>query len=114
MTTFRQFLKQHLETHPAFAERWRSNKPMRDIIAAIIKARIDRKLTQADVAGKAHCTINDVHCLESGNGRSVGIKKVLRIADALGLKMVLVAKEEELDIKWDPDATGFTIKPKEG
>lgn len=96
MTTFKKFLKKHLETHPAFAERWRENKPWRDIVAAIIKARIDQKLTQADVAAKAGVSLNDVNSLESGNGRPIGVKRMVKIADALGLKMILVNKDETL------------------
>lgn len=101
MTTFQKFLKKHLETHPAFAERWRGNKPWRDIVAAIIKARIDQKLTQADVAAKAKISLNDVNSLETGNGKPIGVKRMVKIADALGLKMILVNKDDPL----------YTIRP---
>ena len=54
--TFRAFLDRHLKENPRFKKRWDDSAPRRNFIKQLLKARIEKKLTQQQLAGKAQTT----------------------------------------------------------
>lgn len=83
--TFRQDLKNRLKD-PAFRKAWEASEAEYQISRALISARIERKISQRELARKANTTQAVISRLESMNANpSVGL--IQKIASALSLKL---------------------------
>lgn len=59
----------------------------------IKKARKQQKWTQAELAKKAGIDRTTMGSIERGSYRDIGIRKVAKVAELLGLELVLVAEK---------------------
>lgn len=83
--TFRQDLKNRLKD-PAFKKAWEESEPAYQLSRALIKKRLSQKLSQGELAKKAHTTQAVISRLESMNANpSIGL--IQKIASALNLKL---------------------------
>ena len=83
--TFQQDLKKRLKD-PAFKKAWEESEWEYQISRALIAKRIKSKLSQKDLAKKAHTTQAVISRLENMNGNpSLGFLQ--KIASALNLKL---------------------------
>ena len=67
---------------------------MNDIGQQIKNARKTHKWTQAELAKMAGIDRTTMGSIENGNYRDIGIRKVARVAELVGLQLVLI--EEKL------------------
>lgn len=83
--TFRQDLKNRLRDS-AFRKAWEESEAEYQISRAIVSARLERKISQRELARKANTTQAVISRLESMNANpSVGL--IQKIASALSLKL---------------------------
>ena len=83
--TFRQDLKNRLKD-PAFRKAWQESEAEYQISRALISARLERKISQRELAMKANTTQAVISRLESMSANpSVGL--IQKIASALDLKL---------------------------
>lgn len=83
--TFRQDLKNRLKD-PAFRKAWEASEAEYQISRALISARLERKISQRELARKANTTQAVISRLESMSANpSVGL--IQKIASALSLKL---------------------------
>ena len=83
--TFRQDLKNRLKD-PAFRKAWEESEAEYQISRALISARLERKISQRELARKANTTQAVISRLESMSANpSVGL--IQKIASALSLKL---------------------------
>jgi len=92
--TFREDLDEQLK-NPEFKMEWDSIQPEREIMVALMTARIEQNLTQKDIAKLAHINQADVSKLENGT-KNPSLSMMKRIAKALG---------KRIEIKFVPDNT---------
>jgi len=90
--TFRAFLDRHLKENPRFKKRWDDSAPRRNLIKQLLKARIEKKLTQQQLAVKAETTQAEIARIENGYGNP-RLDTLLRIAGALDQKLNIQDKE---------------------
>lgn len=83
--TFRQHLKESLK-NPEFRKAWEASEAEYQISRALISARLERKISQRELARKANTTQAVISRLESMSANpSVGL--IQKIASALSLKL---------------------------
>ncbi len=83
--TFRQHLKESLK-NPEFRKAWEESEAEYQISRALISARLERNISQRELARKAHTTQAVISRLESMSANpSVGL--IQKIASALSLKL---------------------------
>ena len=83
--TFRQHLKESLK-NPEFRKAWQESEAEYQISRALISARLERNISQRELARKAHTTQAVISRLESMSANpSVGL--IQKIASALSLKL---------------------------
>ena len=66
MSDFRKHLEEQLK-NPEFAAEWERQRPEREYIKAIIAARIERNLTQKELAEKTGIRQSNISRIENGN-----------------------------------------------
>ena len=83
--TFRQHLKESLK-NPEFRKAWEESEAEYQISRALISVRLERKISQRELARKANTTQAVISRLESMSANpSVGL--IQKIASALDLKL---------------------------
>ena len=85
MTSFNDYLKEQLKD-PEFKKEWDRTEPEYQVLAEIIKARIEKKLSQRQLAKKAKTTQAVLSRIENME-ESPSIQLVQRIAEAMGKKL---------------------------
>jgi len=85
-------LEQQLLKNPAVRKAYDDLEPSYMVATSLIRARLDKKLTQQEVAGRAGVSTAVVMRLESavGNPR---VQSINRVAEVLELRLALVDKE---------------------
>ncbi len=83
-------LKKAMLQDPDFKREYDALEPEFRISSELIQARLDKKLTQQQVADKAGMTQNMIAKLESGTTNS-SIATISRVAGILGKELKLVA-----------------------
>jgi len=79
-------LKKHIDEQlkdPEFAVEWERQRPEREYIKAIIAARMERNLTQKELAEKTGIRQSNISRIENGNC-SPTISTLQQIADGVG------------------------------
>ena len=89
MTTWKQH-KQELMKDPKFKEAYDALEPEFQLASALIKARIDKKMTQTQVAEQAGVSRTVIARLESGTTNPT-LDTINRVAGILGKELKLVA-----------------------
>jgi len=82
-------LKKEMLQDPEFKRDYDALEPEFRIASELIQARLDKKLTQQQVADKAGMTQNMVAKLESGTTNS-SVATISRVANILGKELKLV------------------------
>lgn len=85
MISFESVLKEHLKD-PEFRKEWERSEPEYQLNRAIIRARIDKKMTQKELAKKAKTTQAVISRIQNSSV-SPTLAMVQRIAEALGKKL---------------------------
>lgn len=85
--TFEEFLNKKLE-NAEFREEWEKGKPAYLIAKEIIRARIESRMTQKELAEKTKIHQADISKLENGTGNP-SLKTLIRLADSMGMKLQL-------------------------
>jgi len=65
--TYKEYKKAALAGNPALRREYEALAPQYEIIDAVIAARIERKMTQADLAERADTKQSNISRFESGN-----------------------------------------------
>ena len=82
-------LQKHLAEQlkdPEFAAEWERQRPEREYIKAIIAARMERNLTQKELAEKTGIRQSNISRIENGNC-SPTIATLQQLADGVGKKL---------------------------
>ena len=82
MSDFRRHLEEQLQD-PEFASEWERQRPEREYIKAIIAARLEQNLTQAELARKTGIRQSNISRIENGNC-SPTVATLQQIAAGLG------------------------------
>jgi len=90
MSDFYDLIEKLKKEKDGFAEVWESNRPRRELINHIAKIRIEKGLTQIELAEKAGLHQSAIARFESGDSNP-GLKTILRIVDALDQKLTTVS-----------------------
>lgn len=69
----------------SFIEKYTAEKKMADLAVAIQKRRLEKGLTQNDIAKKARLTHQQVSAIE--NGSNFTVKTLFQIAEVLNMKV---------------------------
>lgn len=85
MESFNHFLREQLKD-PEFKREWERSEPEYQVLEEIIRARIDKKLSQRELAKKAKTTQAVLSRIENMTV-SPSIQLVQRIAEAMGKKL---------------------------
>ena len=80
-------VKRELLKDPEFAEEYEALRPEYELARSLIGLRIERGLTQQDVAQKMNTTQSVISRLESGSANP-SLATLKRLADALGARVV--------------------------
>ncbi|MCL2052379.1 MAG: helix-turn-helix domain-containing protein [Lachnospiraceae bacterium] len=85
MSDFQDYLSKKLKD-PVFAAEWERQRPEREYMKAIIGARIEKDMTQKELAKRAGIRQSNISRIESGNC-SPTIATLQKIADGLGRRL---------------------------
>ena len=89
--TFEEYKEHQLRTDPEFRREYEALAPQYEIIKAVISARIDKKMTQAELADRADTKQSNISRFESGNyNPSLGF--LLKIAGALDKQLEITLR----------------------
>lgn len=87
MSDFRKYLDQQLED-PEFTAEYEAMRPEYEAIRAVIAARLERHMTQKELAEKTGIRQSNISRIESG-ASSPTVDTLARIAAGLGKKLVI-------------------------
>ena len=90
--TYKEYKSNALENNPELRKEYDSLAPQYAIIDAVIAARIERKMTQADLAERADTKQSNISRFESGN-YNPSVEFLQRIARALDKQLVITLQE---------------------
>ena len=82
MSDYKKYLKKQLE-NPEFAAEWECQRPECEYVKAIIAARMERNLTQKELAQKTGIRQSNISRIENGNS-SPTVATLQQIADGVG------------------------------
>ena len=85
MSELQEYLEEQLKD-PEFAAEWERQRPEREYIKAIIGARIEKNLTQKELAQKTGIRQSNISRIENGNC-SPTIATLQQIADGVRKKL---------------------------
>ncbi|WP_193189040.1 helix-turn-helix domain-containing protein [Nisaea sediminum] len=86
---FEKVLEEQLATDPEFRAEYEKQKPLNDLVIALIKARKKAGLTQEQVAARMHTTQSVVARLETGGSKKPSLELVARYAQATGNQITI-------------------------
>ena len=87
MTTFEDLLEKQLQS-PSFKKLWEESKPQRRLTMQLIKTRLEKKMSQKELAQKAGTTQAVVSRIENMNANP-SLKFMQKLARALDKKLVI-------------------------
>ncbi len=96
MKTLQDFKREQMK-NPAFARVYQEMEPERNIIRAMVEARIAQNLTQKEVAEKTGIAQAELSRMENGL-RNPSIKLLQRFAEGLGL-VLKISFEPKQDVQ---------------
>ena len=82
---FKELLDKKLKD-PDFRKEWESQNEEFEVAKEIIRLRIKARLTQKELARKAHTSQPAIARLESGSYRNLSLSFLRRIGEALGVQ----------------------------
>ena len=85
MSDFRKYLDKHMED-PEFAAEYEAMRPEYDAVRAVIAARLERNMTQKELAERTGIRQSNISRIESG-ASSPTIDTLARIAAGLGKQL---------------------------
>lgn len=85
MSDLRAYLKKQMED-PDFKEEYEAMRPEYEAIKAVIAARLESNMTQAELAEKTGIRQSNISRIESGTS-SPTVETLARIAEGLGKKL---------------------------
>lgn len=85
MITFRDSLNKRMESE-SFRKEYEDIQPEMDIIRAIVKARKEQQITQAELAARTGINQGDISRLERGT-RNPSLNMLKKLASGLGLQL---------------------------
>ncbi|MBQ1868437.1 helix-turn-helix transcriptional regulator [Selenomonas sp.] len=85
MITFRDSLNQRLENEK-FRKEYEDIQPEMDIIRAIVKARKEQQITQAELSARTGINQGDISRLERGT-RNPSLNMLKKLANGLGMQL---------------------------
>ena len=85
MITFRDSLNKRMENEN-FRKEYEDIQPEMDIIRAIVKARKEQQITQAELAARTGINQGDISRLERGT-RNPSLNMLKKLASGLGLQL---------------------------
>ena len=85
MITFRDSLNERLENEN-FRKEYEDIQPEMDIIRAIVKARKEQRITQAELAARTGINQGDISRLERGT-RNPSLNMLKKLASGLGMQL---------------------------
>jgi len=85
MSDLKRYLEKQLKD-PEFSAEWERQRPEREYIKAIIAARMEQNLTQAELARKTGIRQSNISRIENGNC-SPTVATLQQIADGIGKKL---------------------------
>ena len=85
MITFRDSLNKRMESEN-FRKEYEDIQPEMDIIRAIVKARKEQQITQAELAARTGINQGDISRLERGT-RNPSLNMLKKLASGLGLQL---------------------------
>ena len=77
---------------PEFRKEWEAREPERNLMRAILDARIKRKMTQAEIAKKAGTTQSAIARFEAGNTNPT-LGFVSRLSRAVGARLEIKLRQ---------------------
>ena len=83
MSNLKKYLNQQLK-NKEFKKEWDSLQPEMELIRTIVKARVDKNITQKELSVKTGINQADISKLETGT-RKPSLKILEKIADALDM-----------------------------
>ncbi len=87
--TWKEYKKEAFLKDPEFKKAYDALEPEYQLARSLIQARLDKKMTQQQLAQKAGVTQNTIARLESGTTNPT-VSSVNRVAGALGKELKLV------------------------
>lgn len=97
MGNFNDFIERMKKEKDGFAEVWESNRPRRDFINHIAKIRVEKGMTQSELAEKVGLHQSAIARFESGESNPA-LKTILKIVGALDQK--LTTQSVKLEMEW--------------
>ena len=85
MITFRDSLKKRMEDED-FRKEYENIQPEMDIIRAMVKARKEQNITQAELSARTGINQGDISRLERGT-RNPSLNMLKRLANGLGMQL---------------------------
>ncbi|MBQ1417561.1 MAG: helix-turn-helix transcriptional regulator [Selenomonas sp.] len=85
MITFRDSLNKRMESEK-FRKEYEDIQPEMDIIRAIVKARKEQQITQAELAARTGINQGDISRLERGT-RNPSLNMLKKLASGLGMQL---------------------------
>ena len=87
MITFEELLEQELK-RPGFRKAWEESQPQYQLTRQLINSRIEKEMTQQDLAKKANTTQAVISRVE-GMNMNPSLKLMYRLAKALDKELVI-------------------------
>ncbi|MDR0325785.1 MAG: helix-turn-helix transcriptional regulator [Oscillospiraceae bacterium] len=89
--TFKEYKENALKNDPAFRAEYEALAPHYEIIKAVIAARIEKQMTQADLAERADTKQSNISRFESGN-YNPSVEFLQKIAGALDKQLEITLR----------------------
>jgi len=89
--TFKEYKKVALEGDPELRKEYEALASQYDIIDAVIAARIEKRMTQAELAERADTKQSNISRFESGN-YNPSVEFLQKIAEALGKRLEITLR----------------------
>ena len=89
--TLEQYRDKKLSEDPVFREEYESLAPQYEIIKAVIAARVEKKMTQSELAKRAETKQSNISRFESGN-YNPSVEFLQKIAGALDKQLEITLR----------------------
>ena len=89
--TYKEYKKVALADNPKLRKEYEALAPQYDVIDAVIAARLDKKMTQADLAERANTKQSNISRFESGN-YNPSVDFLRKIATALDKQLEITLR----------------------
>jgi len=86
-------VRTELLNDPDFKHTWEATEPFAEISREIIRVRLEKGLTQRQLAEKIGTSASQISRLESFNYSRMKVDTLVRIAEALGMRLAVSFQE---------------------